>query len=440
MADITFGTAPIGGGKSLWGVMHICKELQKSDRLIVTNIPLILSMVSSPERTQTLFEMLKGKAPSNKSYLYWSLQEYCQAFIERPIDITQRVVCLNEEQSREFFMYLPTGGVTTDLEMFRNEADPEKKCSGYKLNRRPHVQKKWLGDFSPLGRGGAFEGRGVYCVMDEFHKLFSSRDWQSTGPQLEDYMSEIRKINGDLLILTQHPEKVDKNCRRNATEWIQFENMSRKTLFMGVTIQKKFRYYQYEQAEMPTRLDKPTRQGTYSIDSKRRYEFLYHTMQGSSIMGGGAGITSESLGRKGFHPIVWILAIAGLLVGAYLLPRVVQTVVQGGVGSLIGSVEKGASKAVAGNLVPTVPISSAPVATVSPSANFSPVAPASGSRRDDSKWAGVYCTGIMEDGTNVVLAFSNGMIARSEDNEVQAIGKRYVRAFGVDKPFSLYHP
>jgi len=244
------------------------------------------------------------------------------------------------------------------------------------------------------------------------------------------------------MMLTQHPEKVDKNCRRNATGWCQVENLSRRRLFMGVSLQKKFRFYEYDQAEMPSRLDKPTKQGMYRIDTKRRMEFLYRTMQGSSIKGGGEFITSEQSSRKGYPPIVWALAIVALLLGAYILPRAVQALVQGGVGSLIGGVEKGASSAMSGKL-PTISPAASTVVTV-PTAPVSrpPFAPPEITQTVIHKTSvldGVTCTGVFNSGTNTVLTFSDGSTADSSLGEVQDVGRRFVRAFGIDKPIPLYH-
>lgn len=410
-----------------------------------------------------LFELLKGKAPKEHQNMYWSLQEYCQAFIDRPVNVAERVIWLNEEQSREFYMYIPRGGIETDLETFRNDEDKERLCYGYKLRKREHSQKKWLGDFSPLARGGAFEMRGVYYVMDEFHKLFGSREWQSAGPQLEDFMSEIRKINGDLLILTQHPEKVDKNCRRNATEWYQFVNRSKQSTWMGVTFKKSFKFHHYEQPEMPSRTDKPTRSGKYRIDTSRRYEFLYRTMYGSSIKGGSDVMVAEEQMRKGWHWSVWIIPflIAGAL--AILVPPYLIRGFGHVVGSTVNQGMSGVQTSVSPNLVPppapggrlpqAVNAAPGPVA-VPPAPRItwqinkpSHTMPARG--RESENLAGneldytpaddVYCTGWFRTETNIIVTLSDGMIARSERGEVQGVGERFVRVFNLPRKIPLHY-
>lgn len=445
MADITFVTAPIGGGKSLYGTMLVCEELEKSDRFIVTNIPLILNLSSDPVRLKSLVKLLRQKSDSkDEREIYWTIQEYCDVFIKRPIDISKRLIWLTPEQSREFFLYLPTGGLSVEqgeaagLTPFRNEEPAERACAGWRLPTKEDKLKKWLGDFKPRERGGVFEGRGCYYVMDEFHKLYGARDWQQTGPQLEDYMSELRKLNDDLVLITQHPEKVDKNCRRNATEWYQVQNMSKTHLFMGVSLNNRFRYHWYNQPEMPGRADKPTKSGWYRIDGKRRFHFLYRTMAGSSISGGTSEVFKEDSRKKGRNPVVWVFALAAIICGAYFLPRIVQTVVAGSVKSVIGGVQKGAASAAVGLTGKPSPVPAAPPAPVPVSVpvRISPTlgAPVVPSGIVQPPASAVYCTGYVDWGSYCLVALSDGRMADSRKGEVQAYGERFVKVFGDPRP------
>src|ERR1700722_10512622 len=90
-------TAPIGGGKSFFGTIEICKELESSDRFIMTDIPLIL------------------ENPPAEFGGDWTINEYCHKFIKRPINVQARLCIMSPEQAGEFWRYLPAAAFE-DLE------------------------------------------------------------------------------------------------------------------------------------------------------------------------------------------------------------------------------------------------------------------------------------------------------------------------------------
>lgn len=453
--------------------MKICEELERTDRFIVTNVPLILTIVEGPERMQVLFERLaqlaqarseKHKKKIESAALYWTLSEYCQAFIRRPVDVKRRVVCLTEDQTREFWRYVPIGDFDTPEagaaavkvqfgidcpvpETFRNESNVRPSV-GYILPNLPDPMHGHVPDFT-FRKGKP----GVYYVLDEVHQHFSSRLWQKTGTQAERYMSQLRKLNDDLDLVTQHPEKVDKNFRRNATDWIQVQNMSKSPMFMGVTFHKRFRCLEYQQPEMPLRFDKPTRTTWYNLESNRRYEWLYKTAEGVGVSG---GIVAEDSRFKGRHWSIWVIAVAAICVGAFFLPRVLMNTMTHLVSSTTGAFQKGVSKGVSNALpanpayhgpepvaapapapVATPPAGSAPTIKMNLPPGFNPSSvrqapdPAFSAGADPG---GLLCTGVFQypDG-NVSVCLSDGRIAEKSYGEVQAIGRRYVRVFGMSK-------
>jgi len=419
MADIRAITAPIGGGKSLFGVIQVCQELERSDRLIVTDIPLILQ--NPPEG-------------------YWTIADYCHRFISRPIDLKRRLAVLSYEQARQFWRYLPAAAFD-DLQGLETE-DYDWVHGSSRVVRLPNIKHdmfKEVTDFS--FRTIRPENKiGCHYIIDEAHKKFPPMFYQRQGAQAEWYMSELRKLDDDFDWITQHPEKVDKNFRRDCTEWLQVQNMGKTSLFMGVSLPNRFRWHWYNQSEMPTRSEKPTASGWYYIDKKRRYHQLYKTMDGTGVSG---GLLKESQRHKGRHPIIWILAIVAVLVSAYYLPRVVQAVVRGSVHSVLGGVQKGASQAFA--QVAKVPGSA-------PSPNTLKVLrqqtrPPSEVPAPRPAWAippvdeegGLTCLGWAEEGTNAWVILSDGRIAYSSNGEIQGLGKRYVKVFGLP-PIPIQHP
>jgi hypothetical protein len=439
MADIRWITAPIGGGKTFFAVMEFCKELERSERFCVNNLPLLLE-----------------NAPEN----FQSLPEYCDHWINKPVDFNKRLFLLDREQSGEFWRYLPAGMVTDEqIERFHLERVTTEIVVNEKVVARTYGvrmperevesignkgDKQMVPDFALRTTDGGIRG-GVFYQLDEVHLLFPSRNWQKTGQKVEIYMSQLRKLNDDLDLITQHPEKVDKNFRRNATEWLQVENMSKKSLFMGVTLAKRFRFHWYNQPEMPVRGDKPTTSGWYKIDGKKRQEFLYLTMVGVGVSG---GLHSEGSRMKGRHPVVWVFGFLVIIIAAYLLPRIVEKTIQVGVHGVVAGAEIGVHKGVQSALktdnsdhpAPPLLLTNQEQKSVSQQPIYRPVGPpvtlpfASASFPPDvapSAGNSVQCVGVTVLGTNVEIMLSDGRIAYSQYGEVQGYGRRYVKVFGL---------
>jgi hypothetical protein len=423
MADIRAITAPIGGGKSLFGVIQVCEELERSERFVVTDIPLILE-----------------NAPDG----YWTMADYCHKFIKRPVDLNKRLCVLNYDQAREFWRFLPAAFFEDleGLEVVENNWQ-YGSCRMVKLPNIKNEIFKEVTDFS-FRTKKAVNRVGCHYIIDEAHKKFPPMFYQRCGAQAEWYMSELRKLDDDFDWITQHPEKVDKNFRRDATEWLQVQNMGKTSMFMGVSLPNRFRWHWYNQSDMPTRSDKPTASGWYYIEPKKRYHHLYRTMDGTGVSG---GLVKESQRHRGRHPIIWVIAIAAVLLGAYFLPRVVQQIVRGSVHSVLGGIQKGASDAFKGS-VPAMPKNNAfqqPQQTFSvqhrPSMVNAAPSPASAIPSAPSV-EGLYCTGVMYAPfqTNAWVMLSDGRVADGHLGQVQGIGTAYVKVFGLPPiPIREYH-
>jgi hypothetical protein len=424
MADSRWLYTPIGGGKSLYSVMEFYKELERTERFCVNNLPIIFD--NPPEKYQTA-------------------AEYCHLWITKPVNLHNRCFTLTADQSREFWRYLPLGTLTEAdiakyrLEVVRNET-PLGTTVGVKMPNKPHPLYKEVCDFSLRNDPDSpYYQRGCFYQLDECHKNFPARYWQNLGPQVEDYVSELRKFNDDVDWITQHPEKVDKNLRRNATEWVQITNLMKTRLFMGVTLNKRFRFYAYQQVDMPSRSDKPDYSGGFQIGKKKRVEFTYLTLQGQSARG---GTGTEEIRHKGNHPIVWVLAILVIFAVAHYLPPMVEKSVQMAVGGFTGGIQKGVAKGVAQSMpappMEAQPAPATPAVVVPPKINFPPVVRRQTASRSDVtglRTAGgdsaLHCTGWMQEGTNILVLLSDGELADSSQGEVQGVGRRAVRVFGL---------
>lgn len=359
MASINFVYSQVGGGKSLLMTMRIIRELRNTERRIVTNVPLNLM-----------------KAPVG----FDSVADYCDRKIKKPVDLRKRVYILKDEEVSEFWRYVPVGEFegtkwraersekrfvragfsqeevaargcfvtavercSEDWEMTEHDT-AFFKCRAVVLPQTVHPVFGLRNDWTLRGFSGADGADGVLYIIDEAHLFFDARSWQHVSESMENYVSQLRKLNDDVFFVTQHPEKCDKNMRRNATDWWQCVNRGKSPLWMGVTFPGRFRVYHFSQNAMPARGDRPDGQSySYQLGTKARYEFLYRTMAGSAVEG---MMVSEESSFRGRHWWVWLAALVLIGVGAHYCPYIIENGVHSVVMKGTGAVENGVSGAV----------------------------------------------------------------------------------------------
>ncbi len=326
MSEITFAIAKIGGGKSRFAAEAVCKELERSERMIVTNLA-----------TWTY------SAPDSG---HMSLADWCWKYVARGVDIAKRVRILGRGQTREFYMHYPG----FDLSLCNDEGE----FAGYDVKAAAGQLLPNLAERQRLQEMGKIPF-GCFFVLDEVHLHFGARDWQRCGQGVVHYMSQLRKLNDDVLMITQHPGKVDKNFRRDATEWIYFENMGRRRLWGGVSFAGMVRYQVF--LKEPERGDQPERTGSYRISDKE-YHRVYDTMAGVGLAG---HLLPETAHKKGGHWVRWVIIGVVIVMAACVLPGMVikwaGKATRGAMRSFSGEVAakvvgRGASGVVPTNLVP----------------------------------------------------------------------------------------
>jgi len=166
-----------GGGKSFYAVRQILFELQHTDRVVVTNLALKLEALEE----------------------YLSKSEWWKGG-----HVLERVRLLKEEETKEFFRF--RGGAAL-----------------------PMVDNVSLGFAVPDFSGIA--ARGVLYVIDELHVHFGAREWFKTGQAVIWYQTQHRKLGDDVILISQHPDQVDKAFRRLAQDWTYLRNLGQeKTL------------------------------------------------------------------------------------------------------------------------------------------------------------------------------------------------------------------
>lgn len=83
---------------------------------------------------------------------------------------------------------------------------------------------------------------GSMIVLDEIHKVFNCRDWQSKkNLDFADWASTHRHYGFDLILITQDMEKVEKQVR-SLLEWTY---VYRKVNFFGGAVQRKYICYSF---------------------------------------------------------------------------------------------------------------------------------------------------------------------------------------------------
>lgn len=187
MINSIFGK--IGGGKTLYTVAYeIIPELVEGYRTIVTNVALDL-----PALAQYLADT------------YPKLE---------PIDLHRRVRILTIEEMGEFFAHRENG---VDLDIPSEEASKKGANVCYDFDPRFGPERDGKGNYIHLLGP-------VKYVLDEVHVRFDARGWQRQGPHVTFYNSQHRKLDDEIVFVSQFPELVDKRLKAFSQEYIYAEN------------------------------------------------------------------------------------------------------------------------------------------------------------------------------------------------------------------------
>ena len=290
-----------GGGKSYLGVRQIVEELgiPTSDRYIVTNIELIFGdreMVEDaplPWLWRNFGWLLRrlGKFPPEAAQIRTlkGLATYCHEHFEHEVNLRERIRILDDSESGEFWLYEP----------------------GRKFEKRKKIKvgkhERDVPDFEDRAE------RGCLYVIDECHNYFPAREWQLTGNDATFFLSQHRKLNCDVILITQHPEQCDKALRRLAQEYMTVRNLSREP-FLGFNLASWFGEFRFlrmlnsPQSGNPCVFDS----GFVSLNTEE-IGALYDTMQGVGIAGRVVA-KRELRGRS----LWWlVLPMAGFAVAAW---------------------------------------------------------------------------------------------------------------------------
>src|SRR5580692_1543897 len=292
-----------GGGKSYLGVRQVVEELgiPTSDRYIVTNIELIFGDRETVEdmplpwawRSFGWLLRLLGRVPPEtvRKKTLKGLATYCHEHFKHEVNLRERIRILDDSESGEFWLYEP----------------------GRKFEQRKKIKvgkhERDVPDFEDRA------ARGCLYVIDECHNYFPAREWQLTGNDATFFLSQHRKLNCDVILITQHPEQCDKALRRLAQEYMTVRNLSREP-FLGFNLASWFGEFRFlrmlnsPQSGNPCVFDS----GFVSLNTQE-IGALYDTMQGVGIAGRVVA-KREQRGRSLWWLVVPMVAFA---VGAWVV-------------------------------------------------------------------------------------------------------------------------
>jgi len=171
-----------GGGKSLFSVMLLVRELFETQRPIVTNLPLRLD----------------------------NILRYCLNHGRNDIDVHGRIQILDDSEVPHFWRFRGNGRT------------PLPPCSNdqYKQGQRPAFDQ--------------VEPGGVCYFLDEVHDFLNSRNWQKTGEGCLFYISKHRHLGDDVFWITQAIKNVDSQFRSVTQDYTYCRNFS-KEKYRGFT-------------------------------------------------------------------------------------------------------------------------------------------------------------------------------------------------------------
>jgi hypothetical protein len=224
------------------------------------------------------------------------LAEYLMAKYGSSFRLNERLRLLSSEEAAEFWKY-PGRGLAL------NDRVPVK-VRGREIT---HV------DYGPLEAAGKEGYKGTLYVIDECHNFFGARQWQTTGEDAVYAVSQHRKLNWDIVLVSQHTEMVEKQFRNLAQDFTVMRNLSKEKvgIFRGLNWFMKSTYL-----SSPTNPNaKCSETGMFKLDVEGLAK-CYNTLSGVGIVGRTGGDTAER--KRGFSLWWGLGAIAGcglLLVG-----------------------------------------------------------------------------------------------------------------------------
>jgi len=255
MMRIFYGSP--GAGKSYGALRDLLEELIYGVRLIVTNLSLDLGKLNV--WIQTMNPEWQG-------------------------DINLRIRLITEDETTNFYCY-------------RKIAGEPLKC--------PDRQASLAGTHVSYPE----DNSGVLYIIDEAHIKFDAREWKEAGPELTYYASQHRKLNDEVIFITQHPDMLNNRLRMLAQQFWSFNNHGMERVF---TYFRKPSFFTCEvHRKMPVGMIVPPPESVHRYRLDKSLADCYDTSAGIGIKGRHLPEKKKSGGLS----IGWVVIPAVIVVG-----------------------------------------------------------------------------------------------------------------------------
>lgn len=268
---ITFLTGKPGGGKTLYAVTELIRELRSTNRCVVTNMAI------------RLHPWIDGSGVPREG-----LKAVLQRLYHQDYDVEKRVHLLQDEQVKTFFMYRWRINYQGDVEQWQ----PVEKG-----DNRFRVEGAW----------------GCFYIIDEVHEFFGTRNWKETGSLALSWASQSRRSGDDAILISQACENVDVALRRVSQEciWVINHRHLAASIFRQPDM---ITFGKYAQTP-PKKGDSCLHRGRLKYD-KRDIFSSYDTAAGVGVAGKGADIGKRARGLHwAWFPLFGLGALLAVMFG-----------------------------------------------------------------------------------------------------------------------------
>lgn len=251
----------VGSGKSLFALAWLVRELRQTCRQIVTSLAIDLSRLN---------EWFQNKYPNEN------------------VDVIGRITIIEPEQMPQFW-----------------------RCRGQiGFNRIPI----WRGPFGDHSWG--WPDDGVCYIIDEGQTAFGARNWQATGPEATNYLTQHRKAGDDVMVISPAAALLDKQFRILAAECIVLDNWYKKKLGL-FRAPRRIVYRTFANCP-PERTEDSIARGSLTIDAQG-LAACYRTEQGMGIVGRLAdkGQIAKGIPWYGVFALIALIGTGVWLVGHF---------------------------------------------------------------------------------------------------------------------------
>ena len=367
-----------GGGKSFYALKNIARVLAETSQSVVTNLS-----VDIP-----------------------ALEAYCAAkWPGLVIDVSRRVRLLDEKQAARFWLYrVDSEGAYHDL----GDVSRDDEKRGVRVDYASITKA----NAETLSQGKPRVYPGIFYVIDECHVFFDARAWAETGFSLTFYNSQHRKLDDDVMFVTQFLELIDKRVKGFSQEFIYLRNNGAEKLFTFFRGPSYFsaKHYQRPPSGMQ---DLPSEVHRFSLDLDLAR--CYDTSAGVGIKGVGK---PEAKKKKGLP--VYLLAVpfllfcAALYYGPDLLAKgVIGTASGSYTAETLGLAERKRSASAPASVPGAVSSTSVATRPSGPTGSWQQEAPP-------------YPTGYLRTPTRVIVQMSDGTWRGERDTELERIERNAV--------------